>query len=121
MFIIDPEKKKTINAGDGTRLKELLSPRNDPVNTRYSLALARVAPNSGSVSHMLKSSSEVYIIVAGEGIVHVGDEARHVREGNIIYIPPGTFQHIENTGPGDLVFYCIVDPPWHQEDEVVIV
>ena len=28
-------------------------------------------------------------------------------------------QCIENIGTGDLIFYCIVDPAWREEDEIV--
>ena len=41
--------------------------------------------------------------------------------GTLVYVPPGALQWMENTGDRDLVFYCIVDPPWHADDETVVV
>ncbi|MBN1573756.1 MAG: cupin domain-containing protein [Deltaproteobacteria bacterium] len=121
MFIKEVDKAKEITAGDGTRIREILSPKSDPVSTRYSLALAKIAPGGKSHTHKLQSSSEVYIILEGSGIMHIEEEVRAVRRGSVIYIPKGAFQFIENDGDGELMFYCIVDPPWDQGDEVVMV
>ncbi len=121
MFIIDPKKAVDITAGDGTYIKELLSPKRDKVKTGYSLAIATVKKGGTSLAHRLKSSSEVYIIIKGTGLIHIAEEVMEVLEGQIVYIPPGSIQYIENIGSGDLVFYCIVDPPWSQEDDEVLV
>jgi mannose-6-phosphate isomerase-like protein (cupin superfamily) len=40
--------------------------------------------------------------------------------GDTVYIPPNAKQCIENIGDQELVFICIVDPAWKQEDEVVL-
>ncbi len=53
--------------------------------------------------------------------MHIDDEAAEVSAGDHVYIPPGALQWIENAGDTDLVFYCIVDPPWRADDESVIV
>lgn len=121
MIIKDVNKVEEIVAGDGTWIKELLSPRNDPVSTNYSIALAKIDPGGKNIPHKLQSSSEVFIIVKGTGIIHIEEEACEVNPGNIIYIPKGSLQFMENSGMEELIFYCIVDPPWKQEDEVVIV
>ncbi len=121
MFIIDADKIEEITAGDGTRIKEILSPLKDLVSIQYSLALAKIAPGGKSYPHKLQSSSEVYIIVKGSGVMHIEDEVRAVKSGSVIYIPKDVFQFIENSGDEELVFYCIVDPPWDAGDEVVMV
>ena len=121
MIIKDAGKIGEFVAGDGTRIKELLSPKSDPVSTSYSLALAIIDPGKKSIPHKLQSSSEVYIIVNGSGVIHIDDEIRSVNVGNVIYIPKGSLQFMENSGMEELIFYCIVDPPWKEEDEVVIV
>jgi mannose-6-phosphate isomerase-like protein (cupin superfamily) len=71
-----------------------------------------------TVSHKLKSS-EVYYIIAGNGTMHIDDKAFEVGPECTIYIPPNSKQYIENIGNSDLVFLCIVDPPWRMEDEEV--
>jgi len=121
MFIVNTKKVVDITAGDGTYIKELMSPVRDNVKAGYSLALATVKRGGKSLPHRLKSSSEVYLIIRGTGLIHIAEEVMEVKEGQIVYIPPGSIQYIENIGDGDLVFYCIVDPPWSQEDEEVLV
>jgi mannose-6-phosphate isomerase-like protein (cupin superfamily) len=121
MKIIRPQKRLDLTAADGTPIKELLSPTKDNVGTHYSLALARLPVNHKNLPHRLKTSSEVYLITGGRGIMHIDDEAAEVSAGDLVYIPPGALQWIENTGDTDLIFYCIVDPPWRPDDESVIV
>lgn len=121
MKIIKSHTKPDLTAADGTPIKELLSPTKDGIATHYSLALARLPVGQRSLPHRLKTSSEVYIITEGRGIMHIEDEAAEVAAGALVYIPPGALQWIENTGDTALVFYCIVDPPWRAEDETVVV
>ncbi|MBN2224385.1 MAG: cupin domain-containing protein [Deltaproteobacteria bacterium] len=121
MKIIKSQKKPDITAADQTPVKELLSPTRDGVGINYSLALARLPRGEKNLPHRLKTSSEVYILTEGRGVMHIGDEAAEVSAGDLVFIPPGALQWIENTGDRDLVFYCIVDPPWRAEDESVIV
>ena len=52
--------------------------------------------------------------------MHIGDESAEVSVASAVYIPPRSVQFIENTGDGDLVFLCIVDPAWRASDEQVL-
>lgn len=106
-------------AGDDSILRELLNPEKSDLEIRYSLAYARVIAGQRTQPHRLKSS-EVYYIVAGEGVMHVDDEAVKIGPNCAIYIPPRAVQYIENTGKHDLEFLCIVDPAWRLEDEEVL-
>lgn len=121
MKIVHSRKKSDISAADGTPIKELLSPGKDGVPIRFSVALARLPRGEQSLPHRLKTSSEIYLVTEGRGVMHVDDEAADVSAGDLVYMPPGALQWIENTGDNDLVFYCIVDPPWRADDESVIV
>ena len=118
MFIKDLKKCKEIIAGDNTTLRELLSPLNEDVSTRYSLAHATVKPGEITHEHRLKSS-EVYYILQGEGEMYVDYEKEKVHSGQVIYIPPNSVQRIKNIGTCKLVFLCIVDPAWRAEDEEI--
>lgn len=119
MLIRDLSSCKEIIAGDRTLLRELLSPLNDPLDLRYSLAIARVRPGTTTRLHRLKNS-EVYYIVSGEGEMAIDDERERVYPGCAVYIPPGSAQQIKNIGDRALVFLCIVDPAWRAEDEEVL-
>jgi len=118
MFIKDFHRCKEIIAGDNTVLREILSPLNDGISVGYSLAHAKVKPGETTLKHKLKSS-EVYYILEGQGDMHIDEEYEKVSSGQAVYIPPGSLQCIKNTGTGDLVFLCIVEPAWKSEDEEV--
>ncbi|GAB4147049.1 MAG: cupin domain-containing protein [Cyanobacteria bacterium J069] len=113
-------------AGDRTLLRELLHPDKQPIDLRYSLAHAVVAPGDTSTPHALKTS-EVYYILSGIGDMHIAsktdndttDEVRRVQPGDAIYIPPNARQFIHNPGTEPLVFLCIVDPAWRVQDEII--
>ncbi len=107
---------REVVAGDRTRLRELLHPDRDPAEIRYSLAYAWLAPGAKSRAHKLKTS-EVYYLVRGTGVMHIGEEAAEVQAGDTVYIPPGSLQWLENPGKEEIEFLCIVDPAWRPEDE----
>jgi mannose-6-phosphate isomerase-like protein (cupin superfamily) len=119
MFVRDIDDCPEITAGDNTRLRELFNPLKDDLDLRYSLAVARVEPGGTTFLHRLKTS-EVYYILEGEGEMNIDGERRRVGRGQAIYIPPRSEQQITNTGDGDLVFVCIVDPAWRAEDEALV-
>ncbi|HOW42109.1 MAG TPA: cupin domain-containing protein [Candidatus Omnitrophota bacterium] len=106
-------------AGDKTELRELLHAAKGAYAFRYSLAHASLPPGARSVVHRLKTA-EVYYILNGSGCMHIDDETAPVRSGDAVYIPPQTRQWVENTGPEELTFLCIVDPAWRVEDEEVL-
>ena len=105
-------------AGDATHLREILHPDKMDFALRYSLAHAVVKPGETSFKHAL-TTSEIYIILDGKGRMVIDEEAQEVNKGHVVYIPPNAVQCIENIGTGDLIFYCIVDPAWREEDEIV--
>ena len=105
-------------AGDATHLREILHPDKMDIALRYSLAHAVVKPGETSFKHALKTS-EIYIILEGKGRMVIDKEAQEVSQGHVVYIPPNAVQCIENIGTEDLIFYCIVDPAWREEDEIV--
>ncbi len=105
-------------AGDGSVLRELLHPDKADVPIRYSLAHAKVAAGQKTMPHKL-TSSEVYYIMAGRGLMHIDAETFEVGPECAVCIRPDSTQYIENTGDCELVFLCMVDPAWRQEDEQV--
>ncbi|KGF71901.1 hypothetical protein DO97_14455 [Neosynechococcus sphagnicola sy1] len=105
-------------AGDGSLLRELLHPDKQAIAQRYSLAHATVPPGMACTPHALKTS-EVYYILSGTGVMHIDEEVQAVEPGDAIYIPPHAHQFIHNQSREPLVFLCLVDPAWRQEDEII--
>jgi mannose-6-phosphate isomerase-like protein (cupin superfamily) len=106
-------------ARDDSILRELLHPGKADLKIRYSLAHATVKPGARTKPHRLETT-EAYYILQGRGRMHIGDESAEVSVASAVYIPPRSVQFIENTGDGDLVFLCIVDPAWRASDEQVL-
>lgn len=119
MLIRKLDHCKQITALDGTALRELLNPLHDDGALRlgYSLAHAIVKAGKSSMPHRLKTCSEVYYILKGQGVMHIDSDAAAIGPRQAIYIPPGVRQHLENSGKEDIEFLCIVFPSWHPEDE----
>lgn len=106
-------------AGDETEIREILHPKNDALAFGYSLAYAEVSVGEESLAHVLKSSSETYIIHEGKGIATVDGVDYELAKGEVLYIPAGAEQMIKNTGNEVLSFWCVVLPPWSAEEEEV--
>jgi mannose-6-phosphate isomerase-like protein (cupin superfamily) len=119
MFIRDIEKCAKFRANDGTMICELIHRDKNAINLPYSIAHASLCPGCKSISHRLKSSTEVYFILEGEGTIYIDEEQARVLPGQAIIIPPGSWQHLCNTGRSELRFLCIVNPSWKREDEEV--
>lgn len=75
-----------------------------------SLALARVEPGVTTQLHRLDGVSERYILRKGEGTLEVDGIRQELKAGDQAVIPAGAAQRIENTGNGDLEFYCLCVP-----------
>jgi mannose-6-phosphate isomerase-like protein (cupin superfamily) len=76
-----------------------------------SIARARVAPGATTKWHYLEGIVERYLLVEGRGLVEIGTlEPVEMEPGDLAVIPAGVRQRITNTGPSDLVFYCICSP-----------
>ncbi|MFA5034044.1 MAG: cupin domain-containing protein [bacterium] len=119
MFIKELKKCKEIISGDNAILRELLNPLKETLKLRYSLAHAKVKPGEITRPHKLKSS-EIYYIIEGSGEMYINNEKKKVSKEQLIYIPPNSIQKIKNIGKKNLIFLCIVDPAWKQQDEEVV-
>jgi len=119
MLVRKLEDCREFVSGDEALLREILHPDGSDLSIGYSLAHAVVEPGKITRPHRLQTS-EVYYILAGNGVMYVDDDHAPVVPGTSVYIPPGAKQNIENTGDTDLVFLCIVDPAWKAADEEIL-
>ena len=60
-------------------------------------------------------------------IIHVSNDKNSIQEaldtcsaGDTVLVPPGAKQFVKNTGQEELQFYCIVSPPWKDENDKLI-
>ena len=118
MIALDLNAVNPIEGAEGSIIKQIFHPHNTMLGVRYSIVQCKIEPGKKSKPHRLKSS-EVYVIMNGEGTLHVDAESCQVNKDRAVYVPPHSRQFIENTGKTTLEFLCIVDPAWRQEDEIV--
>lgn len=84
--------------------------------SNVSIALARVPSGVKTKLHRLKGVNERYLLTAGKGKMFVeGLSPEIVSAGDVVMIPAGRGQAIENIGDTDLLFYCICTPPFTPE------
>ena len=93
---------------EGCHILELC---NSPYDQELSIARARVEPGQKTKWHQLKDLVERYFILEGEGRVEIGNLGpEDVTRGDLVIIPPGCPQRIQNIGKTDLVFLAICTP-----------
>lgn len=105
-------------AGDLTHLKEVLHPKNSPLNFPFSLASAHIKVGHNSLPHTLKEA-EIYYFLKGKGVLHLESRTYTVEEGDCFVVEPGKKQWLANTGDEELAFLCVVTPPWTAEGEQI--
>mgnify|MGYP001456007536 CR=1 FL=1 len=111
------EEIESFSAQEGTEIRQIFSPVDTENVIRYSLAHCTINPGNNSKPHTMKTS-EMYYIMQGNGIMHIGEEQKQVKQNEMIFVPPMSKQFLENNGKIDLILLCIVDPAWRQEDEI---
>ncbi|MDJ0739932.1 MAG: cupin domain-containing protein [Gammaproteobacteria bacterium] len=100
---------------DGSEIRELMHPRVHG-NRLQSLAEARVAPGQTTALHWHKTSEELYHVVAGEGLMTLGDERFEILPGDTVAIAPQTAHCVHNIGDDTLVILCCCSPPYAHDD-----
>jgi mannose-6-phosphate isomerase-like protein (cupin superfamily) len=103
---------------DGSTIRELFGAVSIPAQNQ-SLAEATVDPGGETEEHYHRTSEEIYLFVAGQGRLRLGEEAREVGVGDSVLIPPGTLHKLWNTGAEPLVLYCLCAPAYSHEDTVL--
>lgn len=83
-------------------------------SVRTGLKHVTVAPGKwGVVPHCHSAEEEIFVVLDGEGVVHIGDEEHPVRRGHVVARPPGTgVAHAFRAGERGLVYlaYGTRDP-----------
>jgi mannose-6-phosphate isomerase-like protein (cupin superfamily) len=95
-------------------ITELFNTGADPA---VSVARARVEPGVTTAWHSLMDTTERYLILAGVGMVEVGNSPpMQVRPDDVVVIAPMQRQRISNQGQEDLVFLAICSPRFKAEN-----
>jgi len=103
---------------DGSEIRELLAHRNSCIRNQ-TLAEARVPPGAGTTAHHHAKTEEIYYVLAGQGLMRVGEDTRQVGPGDAVAILPGVPHQITNTGGETLKFLCCCAPGYEHEDTIL--
>ena len=110
---------KSVQGGEGSKIKQYFHPHNTLNGISYSIAQFTLESGKKSRLHKM-SSSEVYYILEGSGDIMINEDTHHIQKDDSVYVPPNSRQFIENTGSDSLIFLCIVEPAWKAADEIVL-
>ncbi|MFA5983725.1 MAG: cupin domain-containing protein [Methylococcaceae bacterium] len=93
-------------------ITELSNTASDP---SVSIARARVAVGVTTRWHRLLGITERYVMIAGKGLVEIGQlPPQTVYPGDVVIIPPLCRQRISNIGEQELIFLAICSPRFTQ-------
>jgi mannose-6-phosphate isomerase-like protein (cupin superfamily) len=75
--------------------------------SHFSMGYVTLEGRGGQVPWHNQEQEEIYFVVEGEGEMCLGQERRTVGAGQAVYIPPGVFHQLTNTGAGPMtMIYC---------------
>lgn len=86
----------------------------------FSMGHVTLEPRGGQVPWHNQEQEEIYFIIEGEGEMCLGEERRTIATGQAVYIPPGVFHQLTNTGDKPMrMIYCYAPAGdvahWRQE------
>lgn len=104
------EDAPSLSRGDGV-VSHLLhtDTEDDATDTDLTVTWVDVEPDASQIVHS-HEPEQVYVVIAGEGLMRVGDDERRVTAGDAVHIPPNTEHGIENTGESTLEYVSAATP-----------
>ncbi len=68
-------------------------------------------PGQEHKAHVHADQDKMYIVLEGRGQASLGDEAREVAAGDMVFAPAGVVHGMRNTGEENLVVLVVFAPP----------
>lgn len=81
-------------------------------SAHMAITLVEGGPGSEQPIHSHPEAEQVYVIVAGNGIMRVDDDEQEVGPGTLVFIPPGASHAIRNVGSTSLTYVSATSPPF---------
>ena len=109
----------SVSASPGVRLQELVG-RSVPMANSSTLSIAKftLSPGRSSGTSFNHRSQEVFLVIDGNGEVHLGDKTTPVNAESTVFIPAGEVHSIRADPNSTLTFYAVSAPAFSPEDYV---
>ena len=85
----------------------------DAAGADMAVTWVEVGPGARQGEHR-HTPQQVYVVVAGQGRMHVADETRDLTAGDLAYVPPDAPHYIVNTGSEALQYISAATPTFSQ-------
>lgn len=73
----------------------------------FCMGFVTLDPDGGQVPWHNQTQEEIYFILEGSGEMCLGTERRQISSGQTVFIPPGVFHQLTNTGATPMrMIYC---------------
>ena len=118
MIVVNRQRASVINSAHGSEIRPLID-RSTSGITQCSLAEEVVPPACSVAPHHHREIEEIYYIVAGRGLMTVGDETCEVVAGDAVYVPRGHRHTLENNGAEPIKLVLVCGPAFFYEDEIL--
>ena len=114
MRVVSKDGAPALSRDDGL-VSHVMHSRRDVDETDLTITWVDVEPGAAQVRHE-HDPEQVYVVVAGEGRMHVGGEDRAVEAGDLVHIPANTEHGLENTGDVPLEYASAATPAFPSEE-----
>jgi mannose-6-phosphate isomerase-like protein (cupin superfamily) len=115
MLIVNRRDAAVLHTPHGSEIRPLVDRTTSPI-TQCSLAEETLPPGRSVTPHHHEVLEEIYYILAGRGVMEIGDERREVGAGDAVYIPRGSRHTLTNTGEEEMKILLVCGPAFYFED-----
>ena len=117
MIVINRNQANIVRTPHNSEIRPLIDRTTSPI-TQCSLAEEMLPSGCAVTPHHHRDLEEIYYIVAGEGLMTVGEYSREVGAGDAVYIPRGHRHSLKNTGTEPIKLILVCGPAFFYEDQV---
>jgi mannose-6-phosphate isomerase-like protein (cupin superfamily) len=115
MLIVNRQDANILHTPHGSEIRPLIDRTTSPA-TQCSLAEETLPPGRSVTPHRHEVLEEIYYIIAGQGVMQIGDERRAVGAGDAVYIPRRHRHTLTNTGAEEMKILLVCGPAFYFED-----
>ena len=118
MHVLSTEDTKPLQTPNGEIIHELLGRYVGEGNIAHSVAHITVPAGKASLRHYHPVAQEAYYVLSGVGYLELGLEKRHLKPGELAFIPPRVPHKIASSGDQDLVMLVTCAPAWEPSNSI---